>query len=160
MKTLEDLNLLPTAALQEIYLELTGNKPKSSLNKAQLVQAVYEVQQPDADVKDATGDESNDEETEKSLSDADALSVEEEEDDLIGDAPGGDLGPDLPAKREFTRSDKDANVEEIAKALAHLPIQVVVDDVTVTLTKGSKEICTTVKQPLYRIVATAETFAR
>lgn len=188
MKSIEDLNLMGVPALQGIHLQMTGNKPKANMSKQQLVMRVFELQQPDPvapkapeRVEGATEGASNQPAKAESLAaddlsvdddapaadptdpnSADFLSVSDEEpgnDDLIGDAPAP-VGLQLPAQEHFAVSDAQAVHGEVHRALAHLPVQVAVDQDVVTIRKGGREICTTMKQPLHRIVSAAESFAR
>lgn len=183
MKTLEDLNLMSTSALQQAHLQLTGNKPQANLTKAQLVQRVYDLQQPDpieppaaedpqtqTDADDLLGD-ADPEETDPAAiaalaaeasndDSADALSVpaEPDADDLLGSEPTSS-GPVLPTKKEFERTDKIANKKDVVEALAHLGLGIVPDMNGITISKGGKLMYIGYAQPLHRIVGAAETFA-
>lgn len=205
MKTLEDLQLMTAPMLEGIHKSLTGNAPKKGMTKNQLVQRVYDLQQPDPVTADNAPNKA------KSVNDAtppaanDMLVDDEEEgEDLIGGDPApaapadetknaslasasqpfGDRDPTAPQMQDFgTRklvdadadlvgdvggpeqkvfphTDEQAKVKDIPVALAHLPIMVHISDGLVHLTKGGKRLDTTVKQPLHRILATAEVFAR
>lgn len=172
MKSMEDLNLMTVPMLENIHLQLTGNKPKKGLTKQQLVLSVFDLQQADPtppetpeapksgdgdtppaennaaganDFDDLTGDVGD--------ADADALSVNDDE-DLIGEA-----APQAPERWEAPHSNEEARFEDIERALRHLPLRIVPDETGITLHKGSKSIYATIRQPLHVIVATAEAFA-
>ena len=70
------------------------------------------------------------------------------------------IEPTMPVKQEFTRSDAEALPKDIKQALAHVNATILISNGCVKVSKGAKQITTTVKQPLHRIVAVVETFAR
>lgn len=177
MKTLEDFKLMSEPMLRGIHLSLTGNEAKKNMTKDQLVKRVFELQQPDPEpakpdeapkpaapqtlddtpaadddgvgVEDFLGEDPAASTTPGSSTDADFLSVDDD---------GG--FPDAPVATVFERSEDNANPKDIRKALAHLSVQVEIEDGAVTISRGAKSICTTLKQPLHRIVQVAEVLAR
>lgn len=183
MKSIQDLNLMTVPMLEKIHLDLTGNQPKKGLTKSQLVQRVFDLQQADPEPQEkpqekpeeAKSDEGatppaensaadandfddlvggEDDEAEGDDNSADSLSVNDE--DLIGEETPQ---PKLPAKVAVKVSEEQATHDEVRRALAHLPVQVHHDETGITIVHGSKQIYTTIRQPLHVIVATAEAFA-
>lgn len=151
-KSYEELEAMKVPVLEGIFKDLTGNEAKRGLKKAELVQLVYDLQQPDQPQENANGDGET-----ATFDDAYDLA------DLEGDEPETEeetpTEPPRPAKKVIKHTNTDADPREVAEALAHTGLKVAVEGNVVTLEKGTQKIHTTVKQPLYRIVKTAEAFA-
>jgi len=153
MKTMEELELMPIPALRGIVLNLTGNEPQAKISKAKLVQLVYDLQQPDASEPAREPEKSDEPATggEEKEADASELSVDEN-DDLVGES--------LPPRKNVNLDVDNPTRQQVLDAVAHLGISTEVDDDGVTFIKGEKRTYVSTKQPLRRILSTAEIFAR
>lgn len=162
MKTIEDLKLMGQPALESMFLQLTGNKPEKNLSKNQLAQKVYDLQQPDAPREEPTHDEDLVGEDANDDVPVDELAVEQDGDAVRPTEPDSTHNtPNAGTKQKKAgKTDERVSAEEVSHAVRALGINYDFDGDSVTFTRGTKSLSTTLKQPIHRIVAIAESVAR